>query len=302
MTPTYGDAIGELRAITTSSAVVTDAHEVVWVTGPGAVTFLQGIVSQDVAGMAPGTVARSFFLSPQGKLRALLRIARGDEDVALVVDSGGGARLVEDLTYYKIRVKATIRLEDRPIFEEWGPSVGASDRWTADDGRPVIPIPMRGLARRLVIGQVPGSGGRAGRLATTAARVIHGEPVFGVDVDESTIPQETGLVDESVSFTKGCYLGQELVARIDSRGHVNRVLRALAITRNVLPPEGAGVFVDDRQVGSITSVSETFTSPSGLSLLRREVAPGDTVAIRWPGGDAPALVRDVPMSAVTKGE
>src|SRR3972149_2890141 len=70
-------------------------------------------------------------------------------------------------------------------------------------------------------------------------RIRAGEPVFGIDVDEDTIPQETGLVGEAVSFTKGCYLGQELVGRIDSRGHVNRMLRRVTI--DGAPEAGAGM-------------------------------------------------------------
>jgi folate-binding protein YgfZ len=138
----------------------------------------------------------------------------------------------------------------------------------------------------LVIGEQPVSGfPLAGWLATTAARVEHLEPVFGIDVNEKTIPQETGLVDRAVSFTKGCYLGQELVARIDTRGRVNRHLRRIAITRNVVPPEGASILHDGTEVGSLTSVTENLTSPIGMSLVRREVEPGNEVVVRWGDGE-----------------
>ncbi len=122
---------------------------------------------------------------------------------------------------------------------------------------------------------------------------------MGVDVDERTIPQEAGVVEETVSFTKGCYLGQELVARIDSRGHVNRLLRGVVIETNVLPPEGAGLWMDDRQVGAITSVAESLTvrAPVGLALVRREVSPGDRVEVRWDQGTAPAMVSELPLVA-----
>jgi tRNA-modifying protein YgfZ len=300
MKPTFGDVIEEYRAVTGEAGLVSDAHEVVWVEGRDAARFLQGIISQDVEGMTPGEVGRAFLLGPQGKLKALLRVARGEERVGLVVDAGHGLRLVDDLDYYRIRVKATVRLDDRPVWEVWGPSAGAVtgvvSGWEDRDATTLITIPMRGLERVAVVGDKPeGVEVRAGRLATSAARVVHGEPVFGIDVDESTIPQETGLVPDSVSFVKGCYLGQELVARIDSRGHVNRVLRSLAITRNVLPPEAAPVYSGEKQVGAITSVSETLTSPVGLVLLRREVEVGDTVLVRWDGGEAPAIVKAAPL-------
>ncbi len=300
MKPTFGDVIEEYRAATTGAALVSDAHELVWVEGRDATRFLQGIISQDVEGMPPGSMGRAFLLGPQGKLKALLRVARGEQRVGLLVDAGQGLKLVDDLDYYRIRVKATVRLDDRPVWEVWGPSAaevtGLTTGWEERGVSTFVSAPMRGLDRVAVVGEQPLSVPiRAGRLATSAARVVHGEPVFGVDVDGSTIPQETGLVPDSVSFTKGCYLGQELVARIDSRGHVNRILRSLAITRNVLPPEGAPVFAADKEVGAITSVSETLTSPVGLVLLRREVALGDTVTIRWDGGEAPAIVRGAPV-------
>jgi tRNA-modifying protein YgfZ len=302
MQPTFGDVIEEYRAITGEAGIVSDAHELVWVEGRDASRFLQGIISQDVEAMAPGSVGRAFLLGPQGKLKALLRVARGEERVGLVVDAGHGLRLVDDLDYYRIRVKATVRLDDRPVWEVWGPSsgevTGMLAGWEERDRTTLISMPMRGLERVAVVGDKPASVPvRAGRLATSAARVVHGEPVFGIDVDESTIPQETGLVPDSVSFEKGCYLGQELVARIDSRGHVNRLLRSLAITRNVLPPEGAPVYSGDKQVGAITSVSETLTSPVGLVLLRREIEVGDTVTVRWEGGETPAVVRGAPVDS-----
>jgi tRNA-modifying protein YgfZ len=298
MQASYGDVIDEYRALTEHAALVTGAHDVLWVTGRDAASFLQGIISQDTEGLEGGGVARAFFLSPQGKLRALLWVAKLGDRVALVVDGGQGVSLAESLSYYRIRVKAEISVEQGPIWEVWGPQSGevvGHGRERSDD-TVVIPIPMRGLDRFLVIGARPeGVEVRAGSVATAAARVEFGEPVFGVDVDESTIPQETGLTDAAVSFTKGCYLGQELVARIDSRGRVNRLLRSVAVTRNVLPPEGAAVFDGDREVGAVTSVTESLTSPVGLALLRREVEVGSTVTIRWEGGEAPAIVRTAPV-------
>lgn len=308
MRPSYGDVVAEHRAIREDVAIVDGTHEVVWVEGPGAVAFLQGILSQDLESMASGDVARSFLLSPQGKLEALLWLAKEAERVAVVVDAGLGSHVAERLSYYKIRVKAQVRVEERPVSSLWGPRARAvadvGEHWVDSDGAVRIPFPTRGVDRVLVIGELDVAGlPRAGELAVTAVRVESGEPVMGRDVDEKTIPQETGLVPEAVSFTKGCYLGQELVARIDTRGHVNRRLRGLAVTRNVLPPEGAEVWVGERQVGVMTSVCEsTFVgAPIGLSLLRREVEDGDEVEVRWGEADAPtmvpALTRPLPMTA-----
>jgi folate-binding protein YgfZ len=304
MRASFGDVVAEHRAIREDVAVVNGGFDLVWVDGPGAAGFLQGILSQDVETMATGEVGRSFLLSPQGKLEALLWLFKGLDRVGVITDEGLGEHVAERLSYYKIRVKAEIRREDRAVWGLWGPRARevaeVGEQWAEADGVVRVPIPTRGVDRVLVVGDLGVSGVvEAGELAMTAVRVESGEPVMGRDVDQSTIPQETGLVPEAVSFTKGCYLGQELVARIDSRGRVNRHLRGLAVTRNVLPPEGAEVWTPDREIGRITSVSESVFvgAPIGLGLLRREVDPGDEVEVRWPGGSAPALVRPLPMTA-----
>ena len=302
MRASYGDVGAELRAIREDVAVVNGGHELVWVEGPGAVGFLQGILSQDVEAMPTGDVKRSFLLAPQGKLEALLWLMKEAERVGVVVDEGLAAQVAERLNHYRIRVKAEVRIEERPVWSLWGPRSRAvadvGEHWSDRDGAVRVPIPTRGVDRVLLVGDLAVSGlPRAGSLAMTAARVESGEPVMGRDVDGSTIPQETGLVPEAVSFTKGCYLGQELVARIDTRGRVNRHLRGLAVTRNVLPPEGAAVWSGDREVGVITSVTESVFvgAPIGLALLRREVEPGAEVEIRWPESSTPAVVRDLPF-------
>jgi folate-binding protein YgfZ len=171
----------------------------------------------------------------------------------------------------------------------------------------VANIPLGGLARYLVVGVGREELERAGAplvgsLATDAVRVEAGEPIMGRDLDEKTIPHESGLVPETVSFTKGCYLGQELVARIDSRGHVNRVLRGILVRTNVLPPEGAELISDEASVGRLTSVAESLTlrAPVGLALVRREVEPDSPVEIRWDDGSVPATVRRLPLSDFTE--
>jgi folate-binding protein YgfZ len=125
-----------------------------------------------------------------------------------------------------------------------------------------------------------------------ALRIAAGVPVVGVDIDDSTIPQEAGLEVDAVSFTKGCFIGQELVCRIDSRGHVNRFLRRLSLPGTAVPPVGAEVARDDKVVGTVTSA--TAVPGEGrvvaLAMLRREVEPPAEVAVRWDQAVAPAVV------------
>ena len=300
--PTYGDVTAEYRALRNSAAVVEGTHDLVWVDGPDATSFLQGILSQDIEAMIPGEVGRSFLLNPSGKLTALLWVLRGSERVGLVADPGLGPTVAEALNYYRIRVKAEVSSDDRPVWSLVGPEAGSlldlGDGWVERDGSILAPAPLAGLSRLVVAGDLPVSGlPRAGGVAMTSVRVEAGEPIMNIDVDDKTIPQESGLVPASVSFTKGCYLGQELVARIDSRGHVNRHLRGIVMTTNVLPPDGAEVWSDDRRCGTLTSVSESLgvMAPIALCLLRREVEPGTEVEVRWPGGSTPAIARELPL-------
>jgi tRNA-modifying protein YgfZ len=119
-----------------------------------------------------------------------------------------------------------------------------------------------------------------------------GEPRLGVDIGEDTIPEEAGLVEGAVDFDKGCYLGQELVARIDSRGHVNRYLRGLLMEE----PAAAAAPVATRtgDVGWVTSAAVSADlGPIALAMVRREVEVGDRVIV---AGAVPATVTDLPMS------
>jgi folate-binding protein YgfZ len=295
----YGDVTGEYQALHRSAGVVSGQHVLVRVTGPDAETFLDSLLSQDLGGLADGMVVRSLLLGARGKLRALLWVARFGEEFLLVCDGSAGPSVVEDLTRFKLRVQLEIG-EPEPVLDLVGPESESVAAGIGEGGR-ALPAPLGALPRFFVVGAEPGdlaaSARPVGGLAYAAARVEMGEPAMGRDVDESTIPQEAVDVAETVSFTKGCYLGQELVARIDSRGHVNRHLRGLVLAENALPPDGAEVFADGTAVGSITSVSESLKvgAPIGLCLIRREVEPGSPVEIRWEGGTAAAEVRALPL-------
>ncbi|CAN5849096.1 folate-binding protein YgfZ [soil metagenome] len=292
--PSYGDVTAEYEAARTGHGSVSELWDLVWFGGADAVSFLEGLLSQNIAAMQPGEVRRSFLLGPKGKLTALLWALRDVDRVGLLTDAGYGQVVADSLGRYRIRVDVTIDHDERALTTDVGPespeTVGWEDTTELEAG-----LPLAGSRRRVSSGAP--SGTPVGALGWTAVRVESGEPLMGVDVDENTIPHETGLVPDAVDFTKGCFLGQELVARIDSRGHVNRSLRGLIVTTNVLPPSGVEVATDEKPVGRFTSPAESLAlrAPVGLSLLRREVAAGDRVTIRWDGGEAPAVVADLPM-------
>ncbi len=130
----------------------------------------------------------------------------------------------------------------------------------------------------------------AGPRAWEAFRIERGIPVQPADVDDSTIPQEAELERDAVSFTKGCFVGQELVCRIDSRGHVNRFLRRLVDLEGPSPSAGAEILRDGSTVGRVTSVAPEELALVALGYVRREVEPGACVVVRSAAGLTDATV------------
>jgi tRNA-modifying protein YgfZ len=307
----YGDVTSEYLALRNGGGYLTDFSEIVWATGPDAVTFVDGQASQDVAAMTPGGTARSFFLGPKGKLVALSWLLRGAGRVGMIVERGRGADLVAHLEQFKFRVDVGLTLDERPVSEGWGPDLrvraelmglDAATAWIEQDGSLVALLVADPLSRLVLVGSdsrtMDGLGlVPVGAIAADAVRIEAGEPSMGVDVDERTIPQESGLVDQAVSFTKGCYVGQELVARIDSRGHVNRRLVGIAMSDNVVPPPGASVVAGDAVTGKLTTVGESLAvrAPVALAMVHREVEIGQTVAVRWDSGTSLGTVLALPL-------
>ncbi|HEX5631021.1 MAG TPA: hypothetical protein VFY15_05125 [Acidimicrobiia bacterium] len=274
-----------------TAGIAEGSHALVWVTGADAVSFLDGQISQDVAAMASGEVRRAFLLEPRGKLRAMLWVLRGEERTGLVVQSDGAAAVVSNLEQFRFRVKAELTIDPRPGHSVWGGAAAAAG-WAEGTEGLTVTTPARWS---VVFAPSPPEGTVLTADQFAAHRIAAAEPWFGSDVDEGTIPQETGLVPESVSFTKGCYLGQELVARIDSRGHVNRLLRRLDGTGSV-PPFGAEVLHGGTAVGTTGTTAPLGEDWAGLAVLRREAAPGDAVVVRWKGGESAAVVAETSHS------
>jgi folate-binding protein YgfZ len=129
--------------------------------------------------------------------------------------------------------------------------------------------------------------------AAEIVRVAHGRPRYGIDLDESTIPQEAALNERAVSFTKGCYVGQETVARLHYKGKPNRHLRGLRLSE---PAEsGTPLALGEKSVGSLgSSVLSPRLGPIGLALVRREAEPGTTVLVGDRG--ASAVVVELPFA------
>lgn len=140
----------------------------------------------------------------------------------------------------------------------------------------------------------------AGLDAWEIARVEAGRPEWGIDIDDSTIPQEANLDEfDAISYTKGCYIGQEVVARVHFRGHVNRHLRGLRVASEAAPPTGAQLIDESgNHVGEVrSSVASPRLGGIALAMVRREVIPGASLTAKWEGGEQRVDVTLLPFSA-----
>jgi folate-binding protein YgfZ len=270
------------------------------VRGTEAADFLQGQVSNDVEALVQGTGCYATVLTHKGKLRTDLRILRGDDWFWLDTEAIGHAVLAHMLRTYSlgrdvqfedvtesrallsvIGPAARERLDSAPPAEEHAFVAGAQGIYVATLlGVDVICTPGTVLDIEAVSDE-----------AAECVRIEAGRPRLGFDMDAETMPQEAGINERAVSFTKGCYVGQETVARLHYRGKPNRHLRGLRLTEPA--QRGAEVVLGDRGVGRVgSSCVSPRLGPIALALVRREAEPGTTVQV----GDAPAEVVGLPFA------
>jgi hypothetical protein len=271
------------------------------VSGPDATSFLQSLLSQDLAAVAVGESVHSLLLEPKGKLVVDLRAAHlAAEKWWCTCEAGFGSVLADGLKRFRIRVK--VEIDDRSAgvgaLALRGPEANALLESAIDTAEIVVvrvDWPDAPGAELFVESSVEPIVDRlvdAGAMAVDGAeyesmRVEAGIPRQGYDIDETTIAQEAFLERDAVSFTKGCFLGQELVCRIDSRGHVNRLLRRLRADAEI--ERGSTVTADGKEVGTVT----TAAGHAALAMLRRTVEPGSTVVVGAGNGQVTARVEAV---------
>jgi folate-binding protein YgfZ len=293
----------ETEALRRGAGAYRTVRDVLAVRGPEAETYLQGQLSQDLGSLAVGASADSLLLEPDGKLSALLRVTRTDgQGFVLDVDAGYGETVAARLRRFLLRSKVELEPLDWRCLSLRGPAVpeAASTLLGALTERGVLALPFEwnGWTGVDVLGpadvvlgpdELPTGLVRCGADAVEACRIVAGVPAMGTELTAKTIPAETGLVERTVSFTKGCYTGQELVARIDARGsNVPRRLVGLItpsddepLIRGMTlhpgePPEGDRA-ADDKVVGTVTSAAQSSELGGwvGLGYLHRSVeAPG----------------------------
>ena len=295
-----------------TAVLAQTTRDQVTVTGSEAAAYLQGQLSQDVTAMAPGESKATFVLAPQGKVEGWGRIQRrSDETFVIDVDPGAASLWEARLTRFLLRTKAEITVAaDVTMVSVRGPdtedvvaqvtgevseSGWLEAGWPGVEGKDLLEVSGDELddtvAALVAAGAQP-----IDAEAFEALRIRSGVPRWGAELNPDTIPAAAGewVIEASVSFTKGCYTGQELVARVDSRG--NNVPRRLAalVAEGEAPSEGDEVTVDGKVVGQITSSAADPVSEGAVALtyVARSVSLPATAKI----GDRTVELASLPIA------
>jgi folate-binding protein YgfZ len=256
--------------------------------GGEAADFLQGQVTNDVVGLAPGSGCYALLLNHKGKVRLDMRVLRGEG--WMWIDCARGALPVVDhmIRTYGIGrdIGARDVTDERVIVSVIGPKardvvgvdVPAEEHAFVEDGDSLYVATDVGVDVVRPAGAEPLEVPEATEEAAECLRIENGRPRFGLDFDGETLPQEADLNERAVSFTKGCYVGQETVARLHYKGKPNRHLRGLLLSA---PAErGEELRLGDRVVGAVGSAADSpVRGPIALALVRREAGPGVTLDV-----------------------
>ena len=299
----------EHRTITDACGVIDRSERgKLALSGAHAKAFLQGQVTNDVEALSDGTGCYAAFLTPKGKMLGDVRILATSDELLLDTERVALQSLFNMIRRFSLgfQVELHKRTLERGLLSLVGPesdAVAAAGELPLDEHahREVVLAGVQARAIRTDVGidllcdaaetvNLLAAVERAGAARVSedtveCLRVEHGRPRYGVDLDDTVIPEEAGLNARAVSFTKGCYVGQETVARLHYRGKPNRHLRGLRLEAAVR--SGDEVEFDGRAVGRVTS---TARSPRfgaiALSLIRREAPPGTAITVgatRVPG-------------------
>ncbi|MDQ6744983.1 MAG: folate-binding protein [Actinomycetota bacterium] len=269
--------------------------------GAQAAEFLQGQVTNDVEALLPGTGCYAAFLTPKGKMLGDLRILNAEGELLLDTERGALQELFNMIRRFCIGYSVELhkRTLERGLLSLIGPRAGAAagveDALGTEHAHAVVQID--GISARairtdlgvdllcdsqdapaLAAAMTEREAVPVSQDAAETVRIERGRPRYGIDLDETVIPQEAGLNERAVSFTKGCYVGQETVARLYYRGKPNRQLRGLRCAQAV--GSGEEISFDGRPVGRVASTTlSPRLGPLALALVRREAPPGTAVAV-----------------------
>jgi tRNA-modifying protein YgfZ len=236
------------------------------VSGPSAEEYLQRMVSNDVAELAPGDTCDALLLTPKARVIAPVRVVRRMQDDYLLLTEPELGEVVHDhLLRFRFAARAEIALEEHDSFVALGDL-------SVPEG--VLAVPSRDYgvpSLEVVDGARPDGAEPVDAEELERLRIAAGTPAFGREIDERVLPAEAGLVERAVSLTKGCYPGQEPIARLHYRGHANRGLRRLLLEAAEPPAPETEIRLDGKVVGRVTSAVRSNGRVLALGYLRKEV-------------------------------
>jgi tRNA-modifying protein YgfZ len=296
------DWIDQYRALTTGVALVEfDERTQIELSGADRATFLHNLCTNDVRQLEVGAGCEAFLTTVQGKTLAHVFIFACPQSLVIDTVGGQGETILKHLDHYLVSEKVTLADRSREWTEMLlaGEGAGPLLARLGDVRIPAAPLShavfdvagTRAWLRRVdmtspggflvsarredgaaIAAVLIGAGAaRSGNAAFEAARIERGFPLFGKDLSDKNLPQEVGRDQQAISFVKGCYLGQETVARIDALGHVNRLLAGLRFAGAGVPEPGTELRAGDQVVGQVTSASYSprLQAPLALGYVRR---------------------------------
>ncbi|MFQ5779576.1 MAG: aminomethyltransferase family protein [Nitrospiria bacterium] len=312
----YGDALQEYHAVRERVGLADLSYQGNFlVTGSDRVAFLQGLISNDMALLSKERGIYSTLLTAKGRVVADFYLYPLSDGLLMELEWANAAKTKEHLIRYRLRSQVKIDappwgriliagprsksllealfkealppMKERSLLEiTWGgfsllcikrSITGEEDYhlYLSEEG--IVPLWMELLSLGHDLGVLP-----VGQAALEILRIEAGKPRYGVDIDEHIIPVEAGLADEAISYTKGCFPGQEVVARIKTYGHVNKHLYGMVLEGSELPQREDKVFKGDKQMGWVTSAARSpyLGKVIAIGYLRPQIAvPGTTVEV-----------------------
>ena len=315
MVSTLETKADEYRALTEGCGLVDRAGRGrLALTGPDRREFLHGQITQDIETLEPGHGRYAALLTHKGKMLSDMRVLDLGDELLLSCERAGLQEIFNMIRRYKLGAdvelhKRTLEMGELSLIgpdarrvagaAELGPDEHDNVRARLGEHDVILVATDLGVdvfcaaeATEGVRGTLLAAGAvEVGEAAAELVRVESGRPRYGIDLDDNVIPQEAGLNERAVSFTKGCYVGQETVARLFYRGKPNRHLRGLKLSAEVEP--GTPLLLGEKEVGRVTSVAVSpALGPVGLALVRRQAEPGSTITA---GEDATAEVVELPF-------
>ena len=308
MAATDTDRLGAEYRVLTEGCGLVDRSErgKLALSGPGAIEFLNGQVTNELADLEQGEGRYAAFLTHKGKMLGDLRIlapaaSGGPAELLLDTERSTLQALFDMIRRFKVgyQVELHKRTLERALFSLIGPLADeiAGTHGLSSEEHANIPAMIAGIpalavrtdvgidlftdherVEALIAALIAHGATQASEQAAECVRIEHGRPRYGLDIDESTIPQEAGLNERAVSFTKGCYVGQETVARLHYKGRPNRHLRGLRLSAPA--STGEELKLAERPVGVLASTTiSPRLGPIALALVRREAEPGAVLSV-----------------------